>query len=214
MCTLAGPDASVAFTHISSAAAAALPLAFAEERAGSRARTTKPHGAPGLAPSRSDSDAGAFAWFLFGGIPGDDLPRDRTARSVPGAPFGPRADDDGYSSAVTKRVVVDRGLRTVPLDEIPYVDHPAIRFNTRESVEMPFRASDLYPLTMDMTPSQSPSCAASPISHIHLRSATTPSTSASTKPPNPATHAPRDVPSFDIVCEERLLRDIVEEALA
>ncbi|KAH8988126.1 hypothetical protein EDB86DRAFT_3081730 [Lactarius hatsudake] len=112
-------------------------------------------------------------------------------------------------------------------------DHPAIRFNTRESVEIPFRASYL---TMDMTFIVSghmvapgpikrcvrdrveavtiPSCAASPISHIHLRSATTPPTSASTKPPNPATHAPRDVPSFDIVGEERLLRDIVEEALA
>jgi len=36
---------------------------------------------------------------------------------------------------VTKRVVVDR----VPLDEIPYVDYPTIRFNARESVEMPFR---------------------------------------------------------------------------
>jgi len=36
---------------------------------------------------------------------------------------------------VTKRVVVDR----VPLEEIPYVDYPTIRFNARESVEMPFR---------------------------------------------------------------------------
>ncbi|KAH9037399.1 hypothetical protein EDB83DRAFT_2524663 [Lactarius deliciosus] len=151
MCTLAGPDASVAFTHISSAAAAALPLAFAE-RAGSRMRMTKPHGAAGLAAgltpssSRSDSDAGAFAWF-FSAL------HDRAGTNI--------------------RCVRDRV----------------------EAVTIP-------------------SCAASQISHIHLRSATTPSTSASTKPPNPATHAPRDVPSFDIVCEERLLRDIVEEALA
>lgn len=28
---------------------------------------------------------------------------------------------------------------TVPLDKIPFVDHPTIRFNETESVEMPFR---------------------------------------------------------------------------
>ncbi|KAH9026629.1 hypothetical protein EDB85DRAFT_1979001, partial [Lactarius pseudohatsudake] len=55
-----------------------------------------------------------------------------------------------------------------------------------------------------------PSCAASPINHIHLRSATT----SSTKPPDSATHAARDVPSFDIVGEERLLQDTMEKALA
>ncbi|KAI9439806.1 serine palmitoyltransferase [Lactarius indigo] len=61
-----------------------------------------------------------------------------------------------------------------------------------------------------------PSHAASPIIHIHLRSAATlsASTSASAKPPNPATPAPRDGPSFDIAGEERLLQDIVDEALA
>ncbi len=57
-----------------------------------------------------------------------------------------------------------------------------------------------------------PSHAASPIIHIHLRSAATLSPSA--KPPNPATPAPRDAPSFDIAGEERLLQDIVDEALA
>ncbi|KAH8984814.1 hypothetical protein EDB92DRAFT_2116938 [Lactarius akahatsu] len=107
---LAGPDASVAFTHISSATAAAfttaLPLASAEEE---------------LAPSSSDSDGGAFAWFLFGGIPGDDLPRDRTARSVPNALFGPRADGNGYSPAMTKRIVVDD---RVLFDEICRTFHP------------------------------------------------------------------------------------------
>ncbi|KAH8990868.1 hypothetical protein EDB92DRAFT_2103893 [Lactarius akahatsu] len=53
-----------------------------------------------------------------------------------------------------------------------------------------------------------PSCAASSINYIHLGSAMTPSTSASTKLLNPATHAPRDVPSFDIVGEECLLQDV------
>jgi len=56
-----------------------------------------------------------------------------------------------------------------------------------------------------------PSHAASPIIHIQLRS-TTPSASA--KPANPATPAARDVLSFDIAGEERLLQDVVDEALA
>ena len=56
-----------------------------------------------------------------------------------------------------------------------------------------------------------PSHAASPIIHIQLRSATL---SASAKPENPATPAPRDVASFDIAGEERQLQDIVDEALA
>ncbi|KAH8986390.1 pyridoxal phosphate-dependent transferase [Lactarius hatsudake] len=61
-----------------------------------------------------------------------------------------------------------------------------------------------------------PSHPASPIIHIHLRSTPTlsASTSVSAKPPNPATPAPRDAPSFDIAGEERLLQDIVDEALA
>ncbi|KAH9046653.1 serine palmitoyltransferase [Lactarius hengduanensis] len=61
-----------------------------------------------------------------------------------------------------------------------------------------------------------PSHAASPIIHIHLRSAPTlsASTSASAKPAIHTTPAPRDAPSFDIAGEERLLQDIVDEALA
>ena len=58
-----------------------------------------------------------------------------------------------------------------------------------------------------------PSHAASPIIHIHLRSAM-PSASASTKAPHAATPAPREAPSFDIAGEERLLQDIVDEVLA
>jgi len=52
-----------------------------------------------------------------------------------------------------------------------------------------------------------PSHAASPIIHIQLRSAT-PSASA-----NPATPAACDALSFNIAGEERLLQDVVDEAL-
>ncbi len=57
-----------------------------------------------------------------------------------------------------------------------------------------------------------PSHSASPIIHIHLLSASTPSPSV--KPPNHSTPTLRDAPSFDIASEERLLQDIVDEALA
>ncbi|KAG8997467.1 hypothetical protein FRB93_014078 [Tulasnella sp. JGI-2019a] len=49
---------------------------------------------------------------------------------------------------VTKAVVVDN----TPLDKIPYIDYPTIRFNAQESVEMPFRyikTADGQPLLPD-----------------------------------------------------------------
>jgi serine palmitoyltransferase len=58
-----------------------------------------------------------------------------------------------------------------------------------------------------------PSHAASPIIHIHLRSAT-PMSSATLKAPNPMTPSPREPLSFDIAGEERVLQDIVDEVLA
>ncbi|KAH9028222.1 hypothetical protein EDB85DRAFT_2276447 [Lactarius pseudohatsudake] len=57
-----------------------------------------------------------------------------------------------------------------------------------------------------------PSHAATPVIHIHLRSSA-PVASVSAKPSNPATPAPREASSFDIV-GGRLLQDIVDEALA
>ena len=71
-----------------------------------------------------------------------------------------------------------------------------------------------------------PSHAASPIIHIYLRNTTTvathlhpltlsaPVTTVAAKPSNPASPEPRDAPTFDIAVEERLLQDIVDEALA
>ena len=59
-----------------------------------------------------------------------------------------------------------------------------------------------------------PSHAASPIIHIHLRTATPSLSVPAPKAPNPATAASRDAPSFDILGEERVLQDIVDEVLA
>jgi serine palmitoyltransferase len=64
---------------------------------------------------------------------------------------------------------------------------------------------------------------ASPVIHIHVRPAspTTLQVPSPTLPPpgpskpsNPASAIPRDAPQFDIELEEKLLQDVVDEALA
>ncbi|KAF8665032.1 hypothetical protein AX16_000644 [Volvariella volvacea WC 439] len=86
-----------------------------------------------------EDGGGKFDWFLFGGILGDDPPRDRTSElrrlSFPTRHLGPVQMTTDTALGVTKLVVEDK----VPLDKIPFVDYPTIRFNSKESVEMPFR---------------------------------------------------------------------------
>ncbi|TFK28312.1 DUF431-domain-containing protein [Coprinopsis marcescibilis] len=86
-----------------------------------------------------DGAEGAFEWFLFGGILGDDPPRDRTAElrklGFPNRHLGSIQMTTDTALGVTKIVVDDK----MPLDKIQYVDHPTIKFNSKESVEMPFR---------------------------------------------------------------------------
>ncbi|GLB39584.1 putative predicted SAM-dependent RNA methyltransferase [Lyophyllum shimeji] len=91
--------------------------------------------------SLEDGD-GRLDMFLFGvveGIPGDDPPGDRTAElrdmGFPTRHLGPVQMTTDTALGVTKLVIDDKK----PLSEIPYVDFPTIRFNSRESVEMPFR---------------------------------------------------------------------------
>lgn len=85
------------------------------------------------------SDRHLFKYFLFGGILGDDPPRYRTgelkALGFEGRHLGEIQMTTDTALGVTKLVVEDG----IPLDEIEYVDHPTIRFNKKESVEMPFR---------------------------------------------------------------------------
>ncbi|KAG5644472.1 hypothetical protein DXG03_008296 [Asterophora parasitica] len=89
-----------------------------------------------LAPEDGD---GRFDMFLFGGILGDDPPRDRTAElrrlGFPTRHLGPVQMTTDTALGVTKLVVKDK----TTLDKIAYVEFPTIRFNARESVEMPFR---------------------------------------------------------------------------
>ncbi|ETW77597.1 hypothetical protein HETIRDRAFT_125359 [Heterobasidion irregulare TC 32-1] len=167
MRTLAGPGAQVRFTNLSRAAATSLAQSFAGapapaptdrpalglaesacetvgvlelmQRAGvprERVCLLDPKAEKALAPSDGEGE-GAFEWFLFGVR--DDPPRDRTgelrAMGFPGRHLGSVQMTTDTALGVTKRVVVDK----VPLEEIPYVDHPTIVFSPHESVEMPFR---------------------------------------------------------------------------
>ncbi|KAK5138241.1 hypothetical protein LTR08_003302 [Meristemomyces frigidus] len=95
----------------------------------------------------SPEDAGVFDAFLFGGILGDEPPRDRTAelrnKGFPGRRLGPEQMTTDTAARVT-RIVVQQGKR---LDEIAYVDRPDIELpngeggavNPNESVSMPFK---------------------------------------------------------------------------
>ncbi|TFK68979.1 DUF431-domain-containing protein [Pluteus cervinus] len=88
---------------------------------------------------KPEDGKGAFKWFLFGGILGDDPPRDRTSElrvlGFPTRHLGSVQMTTDTAVGVTK-LVADDGIR---LSDIEYIDFPTIRFNSKESVEMPFR---------------------------------------------------------------------------
>ncbi|KAI5360042.1 putative RNA methyltransferase TK0422/Sfm1 [Septoria linicola] len=94
----------------------------------------------------SPEDGAQFDAFLFGGILGDDPPRDRTGDlrklGFPGRRLGP--EQMTTDTAVrTTRIVVQEGKK---LDEIEYVDRPEIpitdehgNVKPNETIEMPFK---------------------------------------------------------------------------
>ncbi|WWC87163.1 uncharacterized protein L201_002049 [Kwoniella dendrophila CBS 6074] len=84
-------------------------------------------------------DEKEFDLFLYGGILGDDPPRDRTGElrklGFPSRHLGEKQMTTDTAVGVTKIVIEDQ----IPLDKIPYTDFPTITFNKYESIEMPFR---------------------------------------------------------------------------
>ncbi|KZV83338.1 DUF431-domain-containing protein [Exidia glandulosa HHB12029] len=157
MLTLAGKDAAVRFTNLSQASrdrlAASLSDATSLAELGAHTEGVlalmkannvplesvcllDPKAEKELSPEDGD---GRFQMFLFGGILGDDPPRDRTSElrklGFPNRHLGSVQMTTDTALGVTKLVVHDK----VPLQEIPYVDFPTIVFNAKESVEMPFR---------------------------------------------------------------------------
>ncbi|THH32840.1 hypothetical protein EUX98_g1364 [Antrodiella citrinella] len=158
MQNLAGPSSNVYFTHVSFSSKSSLETLFSSPSPSAAVKAfthsvlevmaqqnipldrvclLDPKAPEALSPADGE---GRFAWFLFGGILGDDPPRDRTADlrvlGFPARHLGPVQMTTDTALGVTKLVVEDK----IPLDEITYVEFPTIRFNAKESVEMPFRA--------------------------------------------------------------------------
>ncbi|KAL2204012.1 DUF431-domain-containing protein [Sarocladium strictum] len=102
---------------------------------------------PAAAKDLSPEDAETFDAFLFGGILGDDPPRDRTSelrkKGYEGRRLGPKQMTTDTAVRVTRIVVQDKSpsltLLPVALDKVPYVDFPELKFSKHESTEMPFR---------------------------------------------------------------------------
>ncbi|KAI1922252.1 hypothetical protein LOZ12_000581 [Ophidiomyces ophidiicola] len=94
---------------------------------------------PAASSELSPQDGATFDVFLFGGILGDDPPRDRTSelrkKGYAGRRLGPKQMTTDTAVRVTRIVVEDK----VPLDKIDWVDYPELRLDVHETTEMPFR---------------------------------------------------------------------------
>ncbi|CAJ0635865.1 1376_t:CDS:10 [Entrophospora sp. SA101] len=84
-------------------------------------------------------DGNVFEYFLFGGILGDDPPRDRTGEL---RDFGFQTRNLGSiqmttdtAMYVTNKIIKEKA----PIDKISFIDYPEIKLNNNESTTMPFR---------------------------------------------------------------------------
>lgn len=104
--------------------------------------------------ARRSGPEGAFSHFLFGGILGDDPPRDRTgtlrAMGFPTRHLGAVQMTTDTALGVTKRVVEDGIAINLPEGQesaetsgpggaMDWITHPELHFGSGESVTMPFR---------------------------------------------------------------------------
>ncbi|KAE8843713.1 hypothetical protein HRS9122_04816 [Pyrenophora teres f. teres] len=92
---------------------------------------------PAAAKDLSPEDGETFDIFLFGGILGDDPPRDRTSelrkKGYQGRRLGPVQMTTDTAVRVTRICVQDK------VEKIQYIDHPDLKINKNESTQMPFR---------------------------------------------------------------------------
>ncbi|PWN35504.1 uncharacterized protein FA14DRAFT_43002 [Meira miltonrushii] len=130
----------------------------------------------GKATTAKPSD-GPFRYFLFGGILGDDPPRDRTgalrALGFPTRHLGPVQMTTDTALGVTKRVVEDGIAINLPKEDVgsentekqgpggsmAWITHPELKFGAGESVTMPFRymvADNNAPITPQTRPLMPP----------------------------------------------------------
>ena len=112
---------------------------------------------PAASVDTTRKNDGPFDYFLFGGILGDDPPRDRTGSlrtmGFPGRHLGKVQMTTDSALGVTKRVVEDGLHMALPASEdaealemdsrgkgkLQWLDHPELKFGGGESVQMPFR---------------------------------------------------------------------------
>ncbi|KAJ3032162.1 UNVERIFIED_CONTAM: hypothetical protein HDU68_000001 [Siphonaria sp. JEL0065] len=91
-----------------------------------------------LGPEDGKPEAG-FEYLLFGGILGDDPPRDRTkelrVQGFAGRHLGNYQMTTDTAVLVSRRVV-EGGFK---LSELTFVDKPDLQLDLHQSVEMPFR---------------------------------------------------------------------------
>ncbi|KAJ3363088.1 hypothetical protein HDU91_003130, partial [Kappamyces sp. JEL0680] len=84
-------------------------------------------------------DANHYDYLLFGGILGDDPPRDRTGilRRMGFATrhLGPVQMTTDTAVLVAQQIIQYQR----PMSTIAFVDHPEIAFSKKESVQLPFR---------------------------------------------------------------------------
>ncbi|KAG8216224.1 SAM-dependent RNA methyltransferase, partial [Butyriboletus roseoflavus] len=156
---LAGTSARVLFTHLSQRSCASLQEKLASFRGPGASSQVYTHSILELLKNQDvplskvclldpraerklgPEDGLEFEWFLFGArqFMSDDPPRDRTSQlrqlGFPTRHLGSVQMTTDTALGVTKRVVDDK----IPLDDIPYVAFPTIKFNAKESVEMPFK---------------------------------------------------------------------------
>lgn len=94
---------------------------------------------PAAKQELSPVDGQQFEVFLFGGILGDDPPRDRTSelrkKGFVGRRLGPVQMTTDTAVRVTRAVV----LEGKKLEDVPYIDFPELKLGEHETTEMPFR---------------------------------------------------------------------------
>ncbi|KAF2665416.1 DUF431-domain-containing protein [Microthyrium microscopicum] len=94
---------------------------------------------PAATTELAPEDGKKFEVFLFGGILGDDPPRDRTSelrkKGFEGRRLGPVQMTTDTAVRVTRLVVEGKKA----LEGIEWVDNPELKFGKHESTTMPFR---------------------------------------------------------------------------